>query len=254
MYELVRHLFSVYMLIWLAVVVGLVLVWRRCGGGLRRWLLTAGVVLWSVMSLPLTARLAMLSLEGRQPANYDRPEGAQAIVVLSGYAYIGDSLRPRAELAEDTLVRCIHAAQLYKQGARCPVVLSGGRFDAAAPELTLAALMRDFLVQLGVDQNDILLEDRSRNTYENAKFSAEILHQRGIRQAAVVTDAIHLRRAERCFRAFDIEPLPAGCRYRAREFRLSIMDFLPDPQAALRVQRSAHEWVGIIWYKLRYGV
>jgi len=206
------------------------------------------------MSLPLTARLALLSLEGRQPANYDRPEGAQAIVVLSGYAYIADSLRPRAELADDTLVRCIHAAQLYKQGPRCPMVLSGGRFDPAAPELTLAALMRDFMVQLGVDPNDILLEDRSRNTYENAKLSAEILHQRGIRKAAVVTDAIHLRRAERCFRAFDIEPLSAGCRYRAREFRLSIMDFLPDPQAALRVQRAAHEWVGIVWYKIRYGV
>ena len=254
MYEIVRHLCSAYMLIWLAVVVGTVLVWRRSGGGVGRWVLAAGVVLWTLMSLPLTARLALLSLEGSQPPDYDRPAAAQAIVVLSGYAYIADSLRPRAELADDTLIRCIHAAELYKQGPKCPVVLSGGRFNDAAPELTLAALMRDFLVQLGVNQDDILLEDRSRSTYENAKFSAEILHQRGIRQVAVVTDAMHLRRAERCFRAFDIEPLLAGCRYRAREFRLSIMDFLPDPQAALRVQRVAHEWIGIFWYKLRYGV
>lgn len=254
MYEIVRHLFSVYMLTWLTVVVGVVLLWRQTGSRLGRWLLAAGVALWTLISLPLTARLAMLSLEGSSVASYDRPEGAEAIVVLSGYAYIADGLRPRAELAEDTLVRCLHAAQLYKQGPRCPVVLSGGRFDAAAPEITLAALMRDFMVHLGVDQSDILLEDRSRNTFENAKFSAEILHHRGICRAAVVTDAMHLRRAERCFRAFDIQPLAAGCRYRARQFRLSIMDFLPDPQAALRVQRAAHEWIGTAWYKLRYGV
>ncbi len=254
MYTIVRHLFSPYMMIWVAVVVGLVLVWRRLGWGRRVWLLTGGVALWTLMSLPLTARLALLSLEGSQPPDYDRPAGAQAIVVLSGYAYIADALRPRAELADDTLIRCIHAAQLYKQGPKCPVVVCGGRFDDAAPELTLAALMRDFLVQLGVDQDDILLEDRSRNTYENAKFSAEILHQRGISQIALVTDAMHLRRAERCFRAFDIQPLGSGCRYRAREFRPSIMDLLPDPQAALRFQRAAHEWIGILWYRLRYSV
>lgn len=254
MYEIVRHLCSIYVATWLAAVVGVVLVWRRADKVARPWLLTVAVVLWTVMSLPLTARLALLSLEGFEPPNYDRPADAQAIVVLSGYAYIADALRPKAELSDDTIGRCLHAAELYKQGPRCPVVLCGGVFDAAAPDVTLAALMRDFMLQQGVHPEDILLEDRSRTTYENAKFAAEMLHQRGIRQVALVTDAMHIPRAQRCFQAMGIDPLPAGCRYRARQFRFSLMDLLPDPQAALRVQRAAHEWMGLLWYKLRYGV
>ena len=65
----------------------------------------------------------------------------------------------------------------------------------------LADAMRDFLIQMDVPDEDILIERRSRSTYENATESAKVLDRLNINSVILVTEATHLERSLRCFRA-----------------------------------------------------
>ena len=118
------------------------------------------------------------------------------------------------------------------------------------PGPTCAEAMRDFLVDQGVAESDLLIEDQSRTTYENAVNTAKLLKARGIERVILVTDAVHMRRAHACFVAQGVDVLPSGCDYQATRFDWSVFTFIPRPGAARDVQRVAHEWIGIVWYRM----
>lgn len=233
-------------------VLGLVGLWRTRPPLMRRRLLwvTVPFVALSLLSVPAVGYLAFGTLEWCYPPVRQRPPGLDAIVVLSGFLKPPDDLLPQGQLGEDSVYRCLRAADLYHQGPRCPVVVSGGRVDPESAGPTLAEAMRDFLMKLGVSADDILLEDRSRNTYENALYSAEMLRQRGFERVAMVTDACSLRRAELCFRKERVAVIPCGCSYRATNFDASMAAFLPNPADFAQLELVVHEWLGLAWYWL----
>jgi uncharacterized SAM-binding protein YcdF (DUF218 family) len=108
--------------------------------------------------------------------------------------------------------------------------------------------MADFLVQHGVDETDLLLEEGSKTTYENAVEVAKLLRQKDIEQVALVTDAAHLLRGVLCFETQGIRVVPIGALYGASEFAWELNSFLPSPAAADAVNRAFHEWLGLFWY------
>jgi uncharacterized SAM-binding protein YcdF (DUF218 family) len=73
----------------------------------------------------------------------------------------------------------------------------------------------------------------------------------GIHRIILVTDAIHLRRAELCFRKQGFDIIPSGCNYGASQFNWSPLTFLPTPGAATSIRRALHEWIGILYYRVR---
>jgi uncharacterized SAM-binding protein YcdF (DUF218 family) len=111
--------------------------------------------------------------------------------------------------------------------------------------------MGEFLTQLGVDEEDIVTEATSADTYENARNTSRLLRERGIKRVVLVTDATHLWRAQKCFEEFSIEVVPAGVHYRAQTFEWRLAWFLPQAYDALDFQAVWHEYLGMAWYKLR---
>lgn len=197
---------------------------------------------------PGVAFLALGSLEDWYTPQYELPADAQAIVVLGGYVRRDDHRR-RAELGTFSLYRCLHALQLYRQRP-LPMVLSGGKnADGLGP--TQAAAMSRFLREQGVRPEDILLEERSQTTYENAVESARILKDRGLQRVVLVTDAIHLLRAELCFEKLGIVTYPQGTYYQATSPPPLGETLLPSANAASDMERVAHEWLGLAWYRLQ---
>jgi hypothetical protein len=85
----------------------------------------------------------------------------------------------QAELGEGTLRRCVKAVELYRQGKACPVLVSGGKVNPDDPGPTCTEAVRDFLIRVGVKADDVILEGRSRDTYENAVESCKLLRERG---------------------------------------------------------------------------
>jgi len=108
--------------------------------------------------------------------------------------------------------------------------------------------MADFLLRQGVKESDLVLEESSRTTYENAVESTKLLKERGLRNAVLVTDAVDMFRAVRCFRGQGMELLPSPCHYRAARFETSFRQFVPNPGAVRSCHRVWHEWLGTLWY------
>ncbi len=213
-------------------------------------LLTFAVFLWC---WPPVAWLCAGTLEWRyptDPAVVDRR--AQAIVVLSGYVPPPRPYRPEPLLGRDTYVRLARARWLAARHRELPLLLSGGRLPAEPDAPPLAAVMREALVRCGIDARRIWTETRSRTTHENAVESAKLLRARGIEHVVLVTEALHMPRAAGCFRREGIVVQPAVCGLSAAELPLSRLEtWLPHPEAARTLGRVVHEWVGLLYYRLR---
>ena len=216
--------------------------------GLRSLLLC--YVALPVFALPATEHLLLTSLETQNPPSPEIPTSADAIVVLSGDVFQPDVMRPEAEPGPSTLYRCLHAADLYRQ-KRLPMILTGATSDPNSDEVGCAPVMRELLTKLGVDPKDFIVENNSFSTYENAVACRKIIEERNFHQVVLVTEASHLPRAVRCFRAQGIDVIPSGCQYRSSHLVAQLPAALPGLDAAKMVQRSCHEWEGIVWYWLR---
>jgi uncharacterized SAM-binding protein YcdF (DUF218 family) len=226
--------------------------WRRCRERRRAVGLAAVPFVALVMiSLPPVGYLALGTLEWPYPPLETRPTRAEAIVVLAAGAMHPDPVRRRDELTANSLIRCVHAAEVYHQGPPLPVLVTGGIVDPRTIGRPDGDLMREFLVGHGVRPDDVIVENGSRSTYENAVETRKLLEERGIREVVLVTDASHMRRAVRCFRKQGIHVTPSACRHRATEFPSSVSAWLPDVGAASGCINAAHEWFGLAWYWLQ---
>lgn len=201
--------------------------------------------------MPIVSFFFAASLEWEYPPIYERPKSVQAIVVLGSGVAPPDAVRKKAALDVSGLRRCVKAVELYHAGSPCPIVVTGGRVTAYKKGPVMSEVMRDFLITQGVAAEDIILENKSRSTYENATRSKELLSGRGIDTVLVVTDATHLVRSLRCFRKLGMTAYAGGCGYSATEFHFTTSSFLPSAGAAAMNQMVFHEWLGLFYYRVR---
>ncbi|MCP5150500.1 MAG: YdcF family protein [Ectothiorhodospiraceae bacterium] len=207
------------------------------------------VALW-LLSLPPVAGALARGLETDRPlATLADTAGARAIVILGG-GRREDAPEYGADTVSDrTLVRLRYGAHLAR-GTGLPVLVSGGSvFGNRIPE---AELMRDVLEnELGVKVR--WAETASRNTAENARESAAILRETGIRRVVLVTHASHMPRSAAAFEAAGLDVVPAPTSgVGPRTEGLGGFDFLPGARALALSAEALHEYLGIVWYRLRY--
>jgi uncharacterized SAM-binding protein YcdF (DUF218 family) len=108
------------------------------------------------------------------------------------------AVRTGVEVADVILVlggdgphRAARAVNLFRQGFAPRLVISG---DGDCLDI------RQLMMEAGVPEAAIEVECASRNTFENAEFTAPILATMGARRALLVTSWFHTRRALGCFR------------------------------------------------------
>lgn len=166
-------------------------------------------------SWPLLARLLVID---------DRLKPADVIIVLSG-----DSEREA------------YAAELYRQGLAPKIIISS--CGSAARQLAKRA------ISLGVSEQDIILDENSNSTYENAVNSKKIVLARKFKSAIVVTSPYHMRRSSLIF----------GRVFRKTGVRLlysSTKDsgFNVDGQCKSEVDRQLvrREYLKLVYYWFRY--
>jgi uncharacterized SAM-binding protein YcdF (DUF218 family) len=179
--------------------------------------------------------------------NTFRPERpAQAIVVLSSYVAPSSRSTPVTLPDEMTYGRCRYTAWLYRNWQPLPIFVSGG---GSSKDGSYARSMAHLLEAEGIPAGQLVLEERSSSTYENAVFTAELLRHKGIRTVALVVEADSMLRAEMCFRKQGIDVIPAPLQHRTLDYGFA--DLLPSWQAIQRNERTLHELGGLIWYKIR---
>jgi uncharacterized SAM-binding protein YcdF (DUF218 family) len=169
-----------------------------------------------------------------------------AIVVLSAGRY-----RSAPEYGGDTvdgvsLERLRYAAHVARK-TDLPVLVSGGRHRD--DETPLAHLMKKVLEEdFGVAVRWV--EERSRNTFENALFSAEVLKNENIGSAILVTHAFHMRRASEAFEQAGIRIVPAATVFASTDFAFEMRDLVPQASSLLRSAYALHELVGLVAYRV----
>jgi len=186
--------------------------------------------------------LGWLEPPHRDPAA-DR--NGQAIVVLGGGTYFNAPEYGGDTVNSMTLVRLRYAAHLHRTLGK-PVLVAGGTpVGSPVPEAELMkqALQRDFNVPTQ------WVEKNSRNTFDNARMSRDLLKST-VQQVYLVTHAWHMPRARFAFEHAGFMVIPAPTGY-TRGFELTVLDFLPDAVALSDSSQFFREITGIAWYRLR---
>jgi uncharacterized SAM-binding protein YcdF (DUF218 family) len=199
---------------------------------LRRWPRLGRVLLWTGLAVLLALSLGPVSglllwLANDSPAvRMDDARTAQAVVILGGgvrrdaLEYGGDTL------GRLSLERVRYGAKLARETG-LPVLVSGGTvFGDTATEASLmrAALEREFNIPVR------WAEDKSRNTHENAQFSAALLKRDGVKRVVLVIHGFDIRRARAEFVAAGLEVVPAPTQIPNFEIS-SPLEFLPSVPA-----------------------
>lgn len=221
--------------------------WRRVG----LVLVVAGFGWLWVWSTPVFSHW----LQGTLEREYrDRPvelvPAADAIVVLGG-AFSHHALRPYPDLS-GSADRYWHGARLFHAGRGEVVILSGGRMPGRGRGPTEAESGAVFLRDLGVPDEAMLLDNAALTTRDNAVNVAAILEEMDIEDFLLVTSATHMRRAMGCFRVLGLRPVPVATDFQVNPHRaLRPTDFFPSSQALAGSTRAAHEYVGMVVYRVR---
>jgi uncharacterized SAM-binding protein YcdF (DUF218 family) len=226
---------------------GLLLMGRRPRLG-RALALLGVVVLWAA-SLPVVGHALMHSLETHPPLDAQelRAAQAQAIVVLGAGRY-GDAPEYGGidTVSRWGLERLRYGAHVHRITG-LPILVTGG--SPTGGRVAEAGFLGDYLEkELGI--GPVWREERSRTTAENARYSAALLRERGIRRVLLVTHAWHEARAMESFRRVGLDPIAAPTGFAAR--LTPPRNWLPDVQdGLLQTQQALHEWLGRAVYALR---
>ncbi len=234
-------------------------------------LLKIKAIFWQKVALICTLLLLVLggnhwvamglaySLEHRYWPEAELPP-VEVAVILSGGTLSADYPRNSVEIngAGD---RVLYAAQLYHQGKVKRLLLSGGFLGWDTHPTSPAQDMADLLIGLGVPQQALLLEPASRNTYENAVFSAQILRDEGISEVLLVTSAWHMRRAIHLFEAQGLKVIPAPVDFSVTQrdweafwktdWKTQFLHLIPNASSLAMTTAMLKEYYGIMVYGIR---
>lgn len=228
----------------LLVIAGLVLTRFRPRAGRIVMVVGLGGMLLLSMHAVSTPMLALL--ERNLPVTPPPDAPPAAIVILSGDSLSSPSVPGGYTVGGLTLRRLLTGATLHRRTG-LPLLVTGGPVPRHAPplaDLMAQVLRHDFRVDVR------WLERKSRDTWENAQFTAEILKEAGVTSIYLVTDAWHMRRALLAFAQTGLRVTAAPTPV-LREMTLSPSDFVPTVGSWMTAYFAAHEWIGLVWYSMR---
>ncbi|GAB3690879.1 YdcF family protein [Spirosoma flavus] len=151
--------------------------------------------------------------------------------------------------------RAAQALYLYKKGIVQKILISGGNGSLPFQAKVVSdegQMTATFLTTAGVPANDIVLENKSRNTRENALFSTRMLQLRfRTNQCLLVTSAWHMRRAVGCFQkaGVSVTPFPTSFIGNRRSFSPGEW-LLPHEESFLDAYYLIREMIGFLTYRI----
>jgi uncharacterized SAM-binding protein YcdF (DUF218 family) len=224
--------------------IGLALValhWRRIG-----WWITAvtAFLLLAIALLP-TDDLLMAPLENRFPPPRSMPTRVDGIIALGGVIDAERSAShgiPSIDSEAERLTTLVKLARLYPSAK---LVFTSGSASLFGDRPREADAAKSLLADLGMDTTKIIFERESRNTVENAIFSKRLAEPKPGEIWILITSAWHMPRAVGIFRQAGWPVLPWPVAYKAGGgYEPGLVNHLAD------LDRAAHEWVGLVAYRL----
>ena len=209
-------------------------------------MLIFGCFMWALSISPISDAM----IRGIE-SEYDVPKNVKGDVIIllgRGVCDKAPDLTGLGAPSDMYLTRIVTAVRLQKK-LNIPIIVSGaeGLEDKAVKD----HIVKRFLIDLGVPANEIIIENKSRDTFENVKFTKEICDRSGFTDPVLVTSAYHLKRAIMTFEkvGLNVKPLPAGFKsWPGKQYRWS--SYLPGD--FLTASLAIKEYLGLLFYKFAY--
>ncbi|MZP29725.1 YdcF family protein [Heliobacterium undosum] len=208
----------------------------------------AMALLLYLFSISAVGETMIRSLENRYLPP-DKPSGDVIIMLGGGATMDTPDVDGLGQMTGGSANRLLASARLHRlTGA--PIIVSAGQVLENTGNESRIALRQ--LAGLGVPESMIIVEETSRNTEENARYTKEILDARGFKKPILVTSAFHMERSVRHFSKLGMSTLPFPTDYRVnRQALYTLNDWAPSASAMGNASLAMKEYLGLIplWLK-----
>ena len=234
---------------------GLFLLWRGKRELTGKVLVTIGLVALAILSYepvsralnaPLDCEFEVYNTNSGSQRVVKTEERVKYVVVLSGGHNSDPTIPVSGRLCRHSLIRLMEGIRVFQKNPGSKLVLSGcGAFDPVPASHVMADVARF----LGIPKKDIILESGSNDTKDQARLIKQIV---GEQPFVLVTSAVHMPRSIALFRKQGMYPIPApaGQTAKARQI-ITPYSFFPNATALENSSRALHEYLGLIWARLR---
>jgi uncharacterized SAM-binding protein YcdF (DUF218 family) len=184
---------------------------------------------------------------------------ADAIVVLGGGIRSQAYPRPDTDFS-DAGDRVWYGATLYKQKKAPKIIVSGGSISWKGGGNPESEDLTKLLVTMGVPEENIIQENASYNTRDNAVYVKKILKAQNFKTILLVTSAMHMPRSMAIFKRVGIKAIAAPTDYHISQLELDepnrqtesiILSFLPNEEKFWLTTQAIREYIGLFVYKLK---
>ncbi len=168
------------------------------------------------------------------------------VVVLAG-GYTSDPDIPlTSQISSASLTRLAEGIRIFRKIPGSKLILSGGGAFDPVPE---AKAMASAALFLGVDKSRIITESDSNDTEDQAEVIKSLV---GKKDFILVTSALHMPRSVALFKKQGMNPIPAPTEHQTKEAqKWNPGSLFPGPGGISKAKRAFHEYLGLVWSKLR---
>lgn len=213
-----------------------------------KWFAGGAFAGFLVLGLSPVGNILMQSLEDRFPIPRDVPDVTGIIVLGGAIDTIVTSARPTTGL-NSSAERVVEIAKLARQFPNAKIIHTGGEGLLLGSGTSEAEGVLPILLSFGINENRLILEDESRNTWENATLTKEAVQPQPGQRWLLVTSAFHMPRAVGVFQAAGwsgVTPYPVDFRTRGPQDRGRW--FIGVAEGLKRTDIAVRELIGLVAY------
>ena len=242
LHKILPLIFSPLMLVIGLIILGIIF-------NLRKFSLI-GIIILIFSSLPIVSNKIIAYLEKNyEPIEISEIENMDAIVVLSGMIrVIGDEENLKYEFT-DSVDRFFAGLDLFNNNKSPILILTRGKMPWSLG-IAEGEYLKELAIKYGIPEEKIILTEEVQNTDQEANAIKKILNEDA--KIILVTSAFHMPRAERVFKAANINVIPFPVDFQNSKSKTTMMDFIPSAESLFHTSHFVREMIGRLYYDLKY--
>lgn len=219
----------------------------------RRWITGVALSILFISSFPLTASLIWHGLEKQHPyVELSKLRKHDAVIVLSGMlgGFEADG-KTVSEWGDPD--RFFAGIRVVDQGLSDYLIFTRGKlpWGNLPPE---GEVLRDYAVSMGIPADKILLTGVVENTAQEADGVRELMESHGLTSAILVTSSFHMPRAKMLFERAGVSVEPYAVDFKSQNINLTLWSFIPSAGAFEKTSSGIREYIGRLYYWLKFSI
>ena len=245
---IIKSVLSPVFIIIFCLIIGMISMLRKREMRAKYFVMTATVLIFLFSFTPFSKFLVWGLERNYAPLmNFSNLHDIHYLVVLTAWDADDPTVPYTSNIGYSSALRVLEAHRIYMNLPQCKIIISGGPFSAK--------LMTKLMVLLGIQEENIIIDDHAANTWESAINIKKIISGQPF---VLVTSAIHLPRAMKSFIRHGLRPIPAPADFSYgyyQHFKISLSHniayYMPNIDSFLNSHSAIYEYLGIFWYDLK---